>query len=122
MTTAGVARRVCRPEAAPDLVGLKVESIASEGEVIVVVQGEIDLATAPLLFEKLAEQIPEVTTRLVLDLEEVPFVDSIGLGVLARIFKRLRHGGADLVLRRPSPQVAKVLQVSGLDQVFTVQS
>ena len=122
MTSAGVARRDCRPLAASDLADLKLESFASDGEVTVAVQGEIDLATAPLLFERLAEQIPEVRTRLVLDLEEVPFVDSIGLGVMARIFKRLRHGGADLVLRRPSPQVAKVLQVSGLDQVFTIQS
>lgn len=106
----------------PPSAGLNLVSVARDGEIVVAVQGAIDLATAPLLFERLAKEIPEVRTRLVLDLGGVPFIDSIGLSVLARVFKRLRHGNADLVLRHPSRQVAKVLEVSGLHRVFTIQS
>ena len=91
-------------------------------EVVVSVTGEIDVATAPLLSKALAEAGPGTTRRLVIDLHATPFVDSSGLNVFVRAVKRLRHEGAELVLRSPRDNARKVLSVTGLDQVIPIEA
>lgn len=95
------------------------EVATGDGEVVVAVRGEIDVVTAPLLWETFAEVLPD-TKRLVVDLQETAFIDSTGLGVLVRALKRLRHHGGELVLRSPRPNARKVLGITGLDRVFTI--
>lgn len=91
------------------------------GDVTVVVQGDIDLATAPVLWVHLAEAIPHAERRLVIDLRSCPFLDSSGLAVFVRAFKRLRHAGAELVLRSPASSPRKALRITGLDAVMTIE-
>lgn len=55
-----------------------------------------------------------------LDLSDTAFIDSIGLGVFVRPFKRLRYQGAELVLRSPRPNARRILNITGLDRVMTV--
>src|SRR5688572_524080 len=66
-------------------------TLSVDGDLIVVVHGEIDVATAPQLWEHLAEVIPNVKHRLVLDLHDTAFMDSAALSVFVRAFKRLQH-------------------------------
>lgn len=96
------------------------EVTKGDGEVVVAVRGEIDLVTAPTLWETIAEVIPD-TKRLVVDLRATEFIDSTGLGVLVRALKRLRHRGGDLVLRSPRPNARKVLNITCLDRVMTIE-
>lgn len=91
------------------------------GDVTVVVQGDIDLATAPLLWDHLAEAIPRAERRLVVDLRLCPFLDSCGLAVFVRAFKRLRHAGSDLILRAPAASPRKALRITALDSVMTIE-
>jgi anti-anti-sigma factor len=53
------------------------EVTKGDGEVVVAVRGEIDLVTAPVLWESLVDGIPD-TKRLVVDLSETEFIDSTG--------------------------------------------
>ena len=96
------------------------EVTKGDGEVVVAVRGEIDIVTAPALWEALVDVIPD-TTRLVVDLSETAFIDSTGLGVLVRALKRMRHGGGVLVLRGPRPNARKVLNITGLDRVMAIE-
>jgi anti-sigma B factor antagonist len=96
-------------------------TVSVDGDLVVAVRGEIDLATAPQLWEHLVEAIPSVKHRLVLDLHDTAFMDSAALSVFVRAFKRLRHQGADLVVRSPRPNARQVLQISGLDRILTVE-
>lgn len=92
-------------------------------QLVVAVRGAIDLVTGPVLGELLAEAIDEAKPRVVvLSLASVPFIDSTALGVFVRVFKRLRHEGAELVLWAPTGQARNVLRISGLDRVMTIQS
>lgn len=93
-----------------------------ENEVVVAVRGEIDMETAPLLWSCLQEAIPAARERLVVDLADTTFIDSTALAVFVRAFKRLRHAGADLVLRSPTPTARKVFTITGLDKVMTIES
>ncbi len=94
--------------------------ISEAREIVVLVRGEIDIATAPALWEVLAEAIPG-THRLVLDLGDTTFIDSTGLSIFVRALRRLRYDGGDLILRSLRPNVREVLRITGLDKVLTVE-
>lgn len=89
---------------------------------LVVVLGELDLATAPILESRLRELDLSGYGRLVLDLRELSFVDCAGLSVVVAADGRARRGGAALkVLCGPGP-VRRVLALTGLDRRITISS
>ena len=76
--------------------------------------GEIDMDTSPVLRRRL-ESEPLVT---VLDLREVTFIDSTGLSVLINANRNRVDG---LVLRSPAGAVSRVLELSGIEQLFRIE-
>ncbi len=93
-----------------------------QGEYVVMsVQGEIDLYTVPRLQRELAGVLASAgPVRLVVDLSGVDFCDSTGVNVLLAAHRQARETGGDLELAAPRPAVRKILQVTGLEAVFTV--
>ncbi|MGZ4311336.1 MAG: STAS domain-containing protein [Solirubrobacteraceae bacterium] len=81
--------------------------------------GEIDLATAPLLKSRLVALLGEGFDRFVVDLSEVRYLDSTGLGVLIAFSRRLTDEGA-IVLAQPPASVSALLEITGLDATFQV--
>ncbi len=53
-------------------------------------------------------------------MSDLMFIDSTGLSVLITGLKRLRQGGGDLALRSPTPSTPKVLEITGLTEVFAI--
>ena len=88
---------------------------------LVVLRGDLDLATAPELRECLVKVIDE-GARVVVDLEAVGFLDSAGLGILVGGLKRARTRGGELELVCTSKDVLKPLEITGLDRVFTIHA
>ncbi len=85
------------------------------------VAGEIDLYTAPRLHGELATVLAGPgPAMIVVDMSQVEFCDSTGMNVLLAAHRRAREGGGDLQLAGPRPAVRKVLQLTGLETVFTV--
>jgi anti-sigma B factor antagonist len=82
--------------------------------------GEVDVATAPRLRDRLVQLINEGPPRLVVDMSGLSFIDSMGLGALVSGLKRARAHDGDLRLAGPSDHVAKVLEITRLDQAFVV--
>jgi anti-sigma B factor antagonist len=91
-----------------------------DGTAVVAVAGEIDVYTSPLLQERLVEVLRDGFPSIVLDLSAVTFLDSTGLGVLITGLKRCRSAEGDLVLVTAQPNVLKVLEITGLNDVFKV--
>jgi anti-sigma B factor antagonist len=87
---------------------------------LVRVEGEVDVASCAALWERMAAEI-ERSNGVILDLSETTFVDSSGLSVFVRAKRKLDTAGGSLVLRNPRPQVARVLALTGLDKVMTVE-
>lgn len=99
--------------------GLKVQVERLPGEHVVRVRGELDAATAATLQARLADTVERAEGRIVIDLTEVPFVDSSGLGALVAVRKR---AAAPVVLRAPHDRVRMLLEVTGLaGKVFDVE-
>jgi anti-sigma B factor antagonist len=102
-------------------VELKVSSQSQDDQAIVTVSGEIDLHTAPRLQGELTAVLDgRHPVRVVVDMSGVEFCDSTGIDVLLAAMKRARERGGVLNLAGPRPAVRKILQVTGLDSVFTV--
>jgi anti-sigma B factor antagonist len=90
-----------------------------DGAAVVTVQGEVDLATSPQLRDCLTAVV-EKSTAVVVDLDQVGFIDSTGIGVLVGAVKRARSTGGDLSLVCTQRRILKVLEITGLTQVFSV--
>ena len=90
------------------------------GVPIVVVRGEIDVATAPQLRDRLRAMTETNPPLSVVDLSAVTFLDSTGLGVLVGAVTERRDAGADLRLVVTEPHITKVFSITGLDEVFSI--
>jgi anti-sigma B factor antagonist len=102
-------------------VELKVRSQQHGDRTVMSVRGEIDLYTAPRLHEELTSALAGgAPVRLVVDMSGVDFCDSTGMNVLLAAHRKAREQGGDLELAGPRRTVRKVLQVTGLETVFTV--
>lgn len=93
---------------------------ATDGVVVVDVGGSVDVYTASELRSGLDAQIQQGNTRLVIDLKDVDFLDSTGLGVLVARLKIVRNQNGWLRLVCTSDKVLRVFRITGLDKVFAI--
>jgi stage II sporulation protein AA (anti-sigma F factor antagonist) len=81
--------------------------------------GELDHHSADEFKQQLDEIIGENRElNLVLDLKNLSFMDSSGLGVLLGRYKKLRAGGSRMYLKNPNSQIEKVFNVSGIYNII----
>lgn len=89
-----------------------------DGVPVVTVTGEVDIATAPLLRAELTTQLAQSPVVLVVDLREVTFFDSSGIGALLAAHRQ----AADLRVVADRAPVLRTLHHSGMESVFRVCS
>ncbi len=88
---------------------------------VLALNGDLDLTTAKALTEALDGLLRHYPLRqVVLDLGEVSFVDSSGLGVILGRYRRLRSAGRELSLVGVRPAVRAVLEVAGIPSLMPV--
>lgn len=90
------------------------------GHQVVTVRGEVDAYSAPQLRACLLKMLESGQETVVVDVKDMAFIDSDGLGVLVASIKRLRPQGRSLAIRRPSRQTAKLLEITGLRKLVSV--
>lgn len=84
------------------------------------VSGEVDVATVPELLAEAHRLLEADPPRLEVDLKEVTFIDSSGLGALVQIQKAADDKGISVVLTRSSGPTRRLLELTGLQHVFTI--
>ena len=99
---------------------LRIEVADTTSPTTVVLTGEIDLSTARRVREALIAISNSGETNVVVDMTNVTFLDSTGLSALVGPLKRFRSMNGEIVLRSPTKGVRKVLEISGLTRVFTI--
>jgi anti-sigma B factor antagonist len=85
---------------------------------VVSLTGELDIASAAQLEDRIRAVVDAGHPRLVLDLAELAFCDSTGIGVFVRANNECQQRDGYLRLAAPSPTVARILEVVGLLDVF----
>jgi len=94
----------------------------TNGTAVVSVRGQVDVYTADRLWETVDEALAGAPSELIVDLSRVTFIDSTGLSVLVRAHKRLKSMRASVVVRGASNQVVKVLEITKLNKVLSLEA
>jgi len=92
-----------------------------DGNQIVSVTGELDIATAEQAYTYLSDVIDALDTGsapVSVDLSGLTFCDASGLGVLARIARHARQAGRQLRLTAARPSLLRIMRITGLDRTF----
>jgi anti-sigma B factor antagonist len=98
---------------------LSVEQELHGDRQILVVDGELDLVTAPALTSAALALADAGERDIIVDARKLEFCDSSGLTAFVRIANRLDPDGR-LAIAAPNPLVQRVLEVSGLVEAFVV--
>jgi anti-sigma B factor antagonist len=85
---------------------------------MVEVQGELDAATGPTLLDAVSALTRNGRTGVVINLDEVPFVDSRGLSALLESHREATERDMTLRVVNPQPAVAKLFRITGVDAVL----
>ena len=90
--------------------------------VTVVIAGELDHYAAPQIRARLDELLRDpCVTDVVLDLENLTFMDSSGIGVLLGRLRILQSRGGTLSVKNMQPPVEKLFRLSGLQRVIGIE-
>jgi anti-sigma B factor antagonist len=99
-------------------VDLRVSSAAER--TVLSVAGEVDVANAGSLRERLEDLLTHSPRGLIVDLTPLTFIDSTGLGVLVGARNRAMEIGVPLALVCAQERVLKLFRITGLDAVFEI--
>jgi anti-anti-sigma factor len=99
------------------------EVVAQPGpQTVLTLNGELDPGTAPTLRTHLTDlAADDAVSSVVVDLSQITFLDSSGIRALVTGGEALRARSAELILRAPAPNVRRVLEVTGLSQLVTLE-
>ena len=89
---------------------------------VVAAGGELDLHTAELLRNKLADVLELGGRRILVDLTGVSFMDSTAMSVLVSAAKALRSSSGQLVIVADDPRVTRVIEITGLARFLRIES
>ena len=84
------------------------------------VGGDLDVVGAPDLRQAVVTAVADGSRLLVLDLSDLDFVDSFGIGAVVGALKRLRQRGGDLALVCPSSRIRRVFEICDLDRIIAL--
>ena len=99
---------------------LKLGHYNKDGIEVIDVAGTIDIYTAPRLRELLIDLISTNSYQLIVNMDQVEFLDSTGLGVLVGGLKRVRAHDGSLDLVCTQERILKIFRVTGLAKVFCI--
>ena len=97
---------------------LEIRTTEQDRHVVLQPVGELDAYTVPSFREALAGQTR--TNRLLIDLSEVPFMDSAGLGALIGGIRRIREAGGEVAVACDRPALVRLLHTTGFDRIVVV--
>lgn len=100
---------------------LQIETEARETEAIVHLSGEIDAYTASQLREKLIPLTEKENQHIIIDLKNVNYMDSTGLGVFIGALKSCKKNQSTMVLTGATDRVKRLFTITGLDEVMKIE-
>lgn len=97
-------------------------AVVERGQVAVVrLQGELDMATAPLLDDTLTSVLGDGAVEVVVDLASLTFLDSTGISVLLGAGQRAGEVGTRFRVQAPNRPVRKALHLTGVEEILGLE-
>lgn len=98
-----------------------IHSVRRDGDALIaVVVGDVDVHRSWAFQRSLMALLDQSPQRIILDLADVSYMDSSGLAGLIKLLSQVRRLRIDLWLCRPTVPVRSLLEITRLDQVFSV--
>lgn len=98
---------------------LKVDLRREEETLFVDLQGDLDINSNKELKEKVNSV--EGVKKIIINCENLSYVDSTGLGAFISIYKHIKEKGEGLVIRGLKPHIKKIFLITDLDKVFEIE-
>nr|WP_314276470.1 STAS domain-containing protein [uncultured Peptostreptococcus sp.] len=83
--------------------------------------GELDLSTANKLKDNLYKSVEEKLSDVVIDMTNLEYIDSTGIGVLVGLMKKLRTQGKDIKISNAKDNVKRIFKITGIDQIISME-
>ena len=99
---------------------MQITQATEENVPIAAIRGDIDLENSPKFREFLKSRSAQKTPVLVLDFQEVTYLDSSGLATLIEYYQEAQSFGGKLALCALSPRVKNVFEIVRLEQIFSI--
>ena len=97
---------------------LTIEAESQADAYVIRIIGELDLEGCPELESALQEAEGAQMHRIIVDLEGLTFIDSVGLGTILRASRRSASAGNRLQITRGRGQPAEIFRLTGLDRTL----
>ncbi|WP_077624174.1 STAS domain-containing protein [Sediminibacillus massiliensis] len=101
---------------------LEIDVINNEASAVVVLGGEIDAYTAPKLKETLMPLTQQEGQLVEVNLENVNYMDSTGLGVFVSALKSSKENNSELKLVQLQDRVLRLFEITGLTDIINIDS
>lgn len=85
------------------------------------IMGEVDINTSDEVRAKIESILEEKEKSMIINAEELDYIDSTGLGMLIGIVKRLKASGHELILAKPQASIVKLFRITGLDKIIRIR-
>jgi len=80
--------------------------------------GEVDISNAHYFRKQLETALAEVKQNITIDLADLNYIDSTGLGVIIGVYGSVKKEGYSIKVLNPKDNVKKLLVISGLDKIL----
>lgn len=99
---------------------MKIEIEKKEVATVLTISGNLDADTVPQ-FKKAAQKVvDEECWQVVLDFSQLDFIDSMGLGALISLLRRVRTRQGDVKISGLKPEVRSVFEITRLNRLFEI--
>lgn len=102
-------------------IGMNSELNSSNESWQVSLSGELDVSTAEELKKYLHKLVDQKNVDMRLNVENLEYIDSTGLGVMIGILKRLKVESKEVYIEKPKNNVKKIFNITGLDKIFKLE-
>lgn len=99
---------------------IEIQSEIHDDCMIIKLIGRIDHITAPHTEEKLKELLQQAGEKVILDLEGLNYISSVGLRVLVMFANKIERINGRLVLCSPAPNISNLLKMTKFDEFFVI--
>ena len=96
------------------------ETKKHDNALLVCMQGRLDAASSGLVSTRFNEYAAMPEPLVILDLKDVDFIDSSGLGLMVSLYRKRKEASADVVLCNLSAQARSLFELTRMHRVFTI--
>ena len=84
------------------------------------IDGEIDINSSPMIKKSFDKLISQKTSKIVINLSKVTYVDSSGLATLVEVLKNMKSYGGRLRIACMSPKIKSLFEITKLEKLFEI--